>query len=90
MSSTYWYRSANKKLLSMINIEIKSFRQVVTISCSSSIVSKDTRKKNDGVIGCDEQGTTITPPIGLDVGAVNIYCLLHDKMIYKMKNIDTY
>jgi hypothetical protein len=80
-----------RKLLSVINIEIMSFHvQVVTISCSSSIISKDTRKKNDGVIGCDEQGTTITPPIGLDVGAVNIYCLLHDKMIYKMKNIDTY
>ena len=73
----------------MINIEINSYFQVVTISCSS-IISKDTRKKSDGVIGCDEQGTTITPPIGLNLEAANIYCLFHDKMIYKMKNIDTY
>ena len=71
-------------------MRLSLYVQVVTISCSSSIISKDTRKKNDGVIGCDEQGTTNTPPIGLDLGAVNIYCLLHDKMIYKMKNIDTY
>ncbi|MDW0120556.1 MAG: hypothetical protein QOK88_01695 [Nitrososphaeraceae archaeon] len=48
------------------------YDQVVTISCSSSIISKDTRKKSDGVIGCDEQGTTITPPIGLNLEAVNI------------------
>lgn len=43
-----------------------------TISCSSSIISKETGKKSDGVIGCDEQQTTINPSIGLDLEAVNI------------------
>ena len=52
-------------------MRLSLYVQVVTISCSS-ILSKDTRKKSDGVIGCDEQGTTITPPIGLNLGAVNI------------------
>ena len=43
-----------------------------TIRCSSSIISKETGKKSDGVIGCDEQETTINPPVGLELEAVNI------------------
>jgi len=37
-----------------------------------SMISEETRKKSDGVIGCDEQLTTINPPVGLDLEAVNI------------------
>lgn len=74
----------------MINIEIKSLRSSSNYKLQLVNHIKGHEKEKDGVIGCDEQGTTITPPIGLDLEAVNIYCLLHDKMIYKMKNIDKY
>ena len=68
--------------LAFINFKIKrlitslkwrlSLTQGIYYSCSSSIISKETGKKSDGVIGCDEQQTTINPSIGLDFEAVNI------------------
>jgi hypothetical protein len=42
-------------------------------------------KKSDGVIGCDEQQTTVNQFYWLRLGSCE-YCVFHDKMIYKMKN----